>query len=221
METIICNVHIAPTDKREIGLYLDTLTNRLYYLVDPLEIIQDFYKPCIIYITSNEEIKKGDWFVKNEADWVTSVYKCTNKLNEILSLQSDGITVYTKNKCAFKIIASTDALLTQELPNLSKLFLESFIKHYNKGIYLTKVNVEIEYFHRSQSKSVVECAIKNFTNKRIKVYPDNTIFIIFSQDVVEFQSNPNPHNGLWNPTNRYRLDLLNTYAKKLVNMKPK
>jgi len=83
-------------------------------------------KPQHLYITSDEEIKEGDWYVSEKSFNVLRVqkpergYKPTGK----------------------KIISSTDKSLG--LPEPSQGFIEKYVSEYNKGNIITDVLVEYD-----------------------------------------------------------------------------
>lgn len=112
----------------------------------------DILIPQHLYITSNEEIKEGDFII--------------NAVNNVQLIR------YTKDanesKFCHKIIASTDKLIPENtfgqlLPQPSKEFIQSYIESYNKGEVIEDVLVEVEeyYLPLSQSKLV---------DKETKVY---------------------------------------------------
>ena len=79
-----------------------------------------------LYITSNEEIKESDHYLKPNDN---SVW--------IRSKNSNIITIGSK-----KIIATTDESLG--LPQLSQQFIEKYIEEYNKGNIISEGLVEVE-----------------------------------------------------------------------------
>jgi len=81
-----------------------------------------------LYITSDEEIKEGDWYYNNHYN---SVALCTS------------IHALNRNN-QFKIIATTDTSL--ELPQLSQSFIKTYIEAYNNGKVIDKVMVEYTKF---------------------------------------------------------------------------
>ena len=97
-------------------------------------------KPFHLYITSNEEIKEGEWYCSPMG--IVSIY------NGIEKLPSNWR----------KIIATTDELylselfpvdneihsLTSRLPQPSQQFIEKYIEEYNKGNIITEILVEVE-----------------------------------------------------------------------------
>lgn len=95
--------------------------------------------PQHIYITSDEEIKEGDWYCSPTG--IVSQHNGTEKL-------PDGWK---------KIIATTDKSLTQfnqyvgenegymtSLPQPSQSFIEKYVEEYNKGNIITDIMVEYE-----------------------------------------------------------------------------
>lgn len=82
-----------------------------------------------LYITSDDEIKDGDWYLGID--------------NRIC------IAVKNNAKGMLKIIASTDSLLP--LPQPSDKFIQAYIDAYNKGEKIEKVLVEYEFGNISES----------------------------------------------------------------------
>ena len=95
-----------------------------------------------LYITSDEEIKKGDWYIDD-----------TNDVRQ--SVTSDDI--YWKSRTDYKkIIATTDkslkctiqhdsdGFLNIPIPSPSDSFIKKFIERYNEGYPITDVMVEYE-----------------------------------------------------------------------------
>ena len=119
--------NIFNTDESELFRY----SGKILY-----ENILHQIHPFNLYITSNEEIKEGDWII-----WNNKVVKAIN-------------TVYSKD--TKKIIATTNTSLTikgeQEgentwynpLPQLSQQFIEKYIEEYNKANQINTVLVEVE-----------------------------------------------------------------------------
>ena len=114
-----------------------------------------------LYITSDEEIEEGDW--------------CYNSKRK--SIESGKYMIGTNEFIFYKkIIATTntslyiedlqDKLCGQLLPQPSIQFIEKYIEEYNKGNVITKVMVEYEDSHTSQSKTPY-----------LKINPDYTINI--------------------------------------------
>ena len=93
-----------------------------------------------LYITSDEKIKEGNWYIDD----------CDKIRNSVTSDEE-----YWDRRFGYKkIIASTDpALYTEDtkdklcgisFPKLSQSFIEKYIEEYNKGNIITEVIVEYE-----------------------------------------------------------------------------
>ena len=101
------NIHVLPTDK----------SSRLHLIEDTLTITSD-YKNSVcdsevnIYITSDEEIKEGDWLI-----WNDKVYKDSKR----------SFTGVDYSQCK-KIILTTDQSLDGVQP-IDDEFLEWFVKN--------------------------------------------------------------------------------------------
>jgi hypothetical protein len=109
------NIHVIPTDKPS------RLQKFINYVVDKIEFelcskAEFFNKGQHIYITSDEEIKKGDWFIENGVNinkWKMS-YSFPSEMNDI-------------NK---KVILTTDPeLLEDGVQAIDDEFLEWFVKN--------------------------------------------------------------------------------------------
>ena len=139
-----------------------------------------------LYITSDEEIKEGDWVI-----YVKSVFKVLkiNKNNRPVVKMSDG---EFELSCCEKIIATTDTSLrctTMEifgaLPQPSQQFIQYYINEYNKGNVITDILVECNktlvnameplYTMVIEDKDVYQIYCRYRLN--IKVNSDNTINI--------------------------------------------
>jgi hypothetical protein len=126
-----------------------------------------------LYITSDDEIKKGDWYL----DLLTNIlYKADNR----------PVTM----TCFKKIIATTDTSLTintyyeiegnqkVQLPQPSQQFIEKYIECYNKGEVITNVLVEEIFVLCDTNPKCVNCYSKCLLGTKLKVNPkDNTITI--------------------------------------------
>jgi hypothetical protein len=112
------NIHIFPTDKPS-RLVIDTIENKLY--LQPI-----LHEKTInvltqnIYITNDEEIKEGDWWLNIKTN---DVDKCTHK---------SEVSVYNSQKYQHikKIILTTDDQLIQDgVQSIDDEFLEWFVKN--------------------------------------------------------------------------------------------
>jgi hypothetical protein len=118
----------------------------------PNSLIADYYKSQHLYITSDEEIKEGDWYIDD-----------TNTIRQ--SVTSDG-DYWSRRKDYKKIIATTDKSIAVQkdsiticsgksrintyptektiIPSPSPEFVQAYIKAYNAGKPITEVMVEYE-----------------------------------------------------------------------------
>ena len=149
-----------------------------------------------LYITSDEEIKEGDWFYY-EAE--KTIMQCTE---HNFYFTPELIQNYSN---VYKIIATTDKYITIDgydssdedsivkcyLPQPSKEFIEAYIKAYNKGNIITDVAVEYENTVRNRFGEVHIQTINDgeeyikttiLISSILKVNPDNTINIKQSKD---------------------------------------
>lgn len=112
------NIHVLPTDK----------PSRLFYNVGGALLFTNYenHNGVNIYITSDEEIKEGDWYIsilENE------VYKATKETQNIMSVANlIGTTSYKKTH--FKIILTTDQdLIKNGVQAIDDEFLEWFVNN--------------------------------------------------------------------------------------------
>jgi len=108
------NIHTLPTDKPSI-LYAKDDNYKLANNTMAMDwyISSAGYKPHNIYITSNEEIKEGDWFISGSLLW---------KVNQNIHLINPK-----KDK---KIILTTDPdLIADGVQVINDEFLEWFVKN--------------------------------------------------------------------------------------------
>ena len=119
-----------------------------------------------LYITTDDEIKDGDWFYLQDAD-VIAQYTTVKPVKE-----------------AKKIIACTDDSLRigelkeggriEHLPQPSQSFIEYFIEEYNKANIITDVMVEYDCDHNQMPAKVIDILKINFDNTiNIKPIKDN------------------------------------------------
>jgi len=133
MEQLKCKVVMLPTNQKAI-LYLDDKGIYTKNRVDDSILRHN------LYITSNEDIKEGDWYLDIDNNDILKKGKYALHIPEI----------------CIKIIATTDESLitknTEEfsskgitfLPKPTKSFVEKYIEQYNKGNMIKEVMVEYE-----------------------------------------------------------------------------
>jgi hypothetical protein len=102
------NVHLLPTDKPSRLIVHSTLLNEFRLLDKPYD---DWLHKRHIYITSDEEIKEGDWVI----------YKTGEIVQYLVKLNTDNLK---------KIILTTDQdLIDDGVQAIDDTFLEWFVKN--------------------------------------------------------------------------------------------
>jgi hypothetical protein len=122
------NIHVLPTDKPS-RIYLIKSNNKLGITSNNPEFTENFGSGTQnqnIYITSDEEINEGDWFV-HSSHGITNIYKAKSVVPEsIITTCDNGCWVqYCK-----KIILTTDQdLIKDGVQAIDDEFLEWFVKN--------------------------------------------------------------------------------------------
>ena len=155
-----CQIVLLPTNEK-VNIVLLVEVNQLIYNVDVMRNGVSKTSNQHLYITSDKEIKEGDWYIDD-----------TNTVRQSVTSDKDYWSVRQDYK---KIIAATDtslisineqyfdvnksrksAVLEQKtLPQPSQEFIQRYIKEYNKGNVISDVEVEYEvdkYDIRNQYK---------------------------------------------------------------------
>ena len=225
-----CKVVMLPTnEKAKIGsfaLYHNLYKNREWFLdiVHRIEM-QEYLKIWTrngllsegndakvkakyqhIYILSDDEIKEGDWFIREDKLYnefktsLTSKVTIFIRLYPNLDLSEQWREVYISD-CK-KVIATTNTSLKLtkhipwikelesrydvekgypkeiELPQPSKSFIEAYVKAYNEGNPITEVMVEYEEDYYTDPKySYLEQDNPSTKIQKLKIAKDNTITI--------------------------------------------
>jgi hypothetical protein len=184
-----CKVVMLTTNNKAIKneLFIDQSNNKLEKAI----INGCRHNSQHLYITSNEEIKESDWFIKmNYNGGKPTIYQeC-----KLAFMNSEWLNSSDVKDC-FKIIATTDTSLKTKLyshesqdlmkisvykdkvlPKPSDLFIQKYIEEYNKGNVIIDILVEYEYI-----KTPAQIFYSNdvpYGYDRIKINPkDNTITI--------------------------------------------
>lgn len=218
-----CKVVMLPTNKKANEKMYPTIIakegNKLYNYSSPnysydKAMFQD------LYITSNDEIKEGDWYMDD-----------TSTVRQSFAFDKDYWSVRTDYK---KIIASTDSSLLVErqyesihlgkgqitylnLPRLSDSFIQKYVKEYNKGNIITDVLVEYKNRCCGRCDGVLDLCVSDIvcsdhneqgcnicfeeSGNILKVFKDNTITIKKVKD--SWSREEHIHNLL-----KYKSDLL-------------
>jgi hypothetical protein len=125
------NIHVLPTDKPS-RLFKDDFGK--YFISINIDQEQNHFKPQNIYITSNEEIKVGDWYINR----LEAVKKCESVKDNILlgkkqSIGAKDVKGYGKwssQSDSSKIILTTDPdLIKDGVQAIDDEFLEWFVKN--------------------------------------------------------------------------------------------
>ncbi len=160
-----CKVVMLPTNKKA-DLYLGFGGNLFTKPMQPKS--SDTFQH--LYFLSDEEIKEGDWFIRNnEIHQCHKIYsKDVEFKTSIDSVYCGKNTFWDKEYCK-KIIATTNNKISINLglerwksplgehadqiytrlypfPQPSQSFLEVFVKEYNKGNVISSVLVEYEEY---------------------------------------------------------------------------
>ena len=124
------NLYLLKTDKIS-KLVHDTKDN---LALTSIKIVQEFSnKKVHIYITSDEEIKEGDWLIVNDEDVMQMKSSYDNDMSGEDIWVGDSLNGYTtyKDNCK-KIILTTDQdLIKDGVQAIDDEFLEWFIKNPN------------------------------------------------------------------------------------------
>jgi hypothetical protein len=114
-----------------------------------------------IYITSDEEIEDGDWFVTGIPTVGKSIHKYAGKCGDFIIGNDDFYCFKCFSK---KIIATTDLLITvhrvnsdsDRVPTIPQSFVNYFVEQYNKGNVIEKVMVEYKE-EKKEEVSFIKC----------------------------------------------------------------
>ena len=130
------NIHILTTSK--LSRLIKDIWKKTFSLVENFNTNHTDFKAHHIYITSNEEIKEGDWILVPSTDGETYF-----DFRE--SVPKKAKCNYASNKFVFKIILTTDQdLITDGVQAIDDDFLEWFIKNPS----CEEVEVELEIIKR-------------------------------------------------------------------------
>ena len=117
------NIHLIPTDKPSRLIIYSTLLNEFRLLNEPYE---DWKHKRHIYITNDEEIKEGEWFI------------CNNTVKQCMEIRNHNTILFLLDrlgnedsiKYCKKIILTTDVdLIKDGVQAIDDEFLEWFVKN--------------------------------------------------------------------------------------------
>ena len=175
-------VVILPTNEKTkyLMVYSDVEKTKGKLILNGLK--NDEYKEYQnFYIISDDEIKKGDWFINLQHN---KIYQCVPKPFVVEVWVNEN-----KDVCK-KIIATTDSSLWRPshkyasdvilLPQPSQQFIEKFIEEYNRGNVITDVLIEYELISNEEyfGNTVNPDDDVPYFDEKLKINPkDNTITI--------------------------------------------
>ena len=185
-----CQIVLLPTkNKSNIQLQM----NEKLHLENGSSISLKSYQH--LYITSDEEIKEGDWCYNSKRKSI-ELGKYMIGTNEFIFCKKIIATTNTSlisiNEQYFDVNKSRkSAVLEQKtLPQIPQEFIEAYVKAYNEGNPITEVIVEYEiicgrcYSNTDECWSAKECSRNtDFPDiVKLKVNSDNTINIKLIKD---------------------------------------
>ncbi len=132
------NLYLLPTEKPSRLIWYTT--GRYHLLKEPIFIDAPLKPSRHIYITSDEEIKEGDWCIEftpnNEK--ITELFKCNEE--QVLNILTGTDYKYKK------VILTTDQdLINDDVQSIDDEFLKWFVKNPS----CEQISVEEVYFHGS------------------------------------------------------------------------
>ena len=169
-----CSVVMLPTNQKAIIHWNE---DNHFFLSNTPKLINSGFE---LFITSDEEIKDGDWFYY-EAE--KTIMQCTEHnfyfTPELIQNYSNVYKIIVTTDTSLKIKTFYEIESNQEisLPRPSQQFIEKYIEEYNKGNVITDVLVEYE----EMTGDELGCDPAYYPLKerlKLKVNPkDNTITI--------------------------------------------
>lgn len=195
-------VHMLPTDKANGGLQLvHSIKDKQLSLADFGTYIDTrIFKSQHLYITSNEEIKEGDWVIDTVERYIRQAIKSDLEyFNAVLTGLNSG-------HLRLKIIATTNPeLWTEEyvvagdiddlinIPKIDLPFIEAYIKAYNTKKPIKEVKLEIQNAVLAGSSSEYSFNDSIIPVQVLKLTPEGAVIPIqspikekkFTRDEVE------------------------------------
>lgn len=117
---------------------------------------EDWYscmKPHHVYVTSDDEIKEGDWITGTEKDW--GIYNEVHQVKVVKNLES-GKLFWFNEECngigaipeqSKKVVSSTDKSLNLHQPSeeLIKKYIEDYNKEFKKDYFTFEKSIKEKY----------------------------------------------------------------------------
>ena len=196
------NIHLLPTDKPSRLVFEQRAFIRpLLLKSEPLSITKDslgklIHEPQNIYITSDEEIKVGDWFIHPDSSCFNKECKEVSiggyeilqviKVDENFIYHSAMMAIH-KNLNIKKIILTTDQdLIENGVRAIDDEFLEWFVKNptcehipiittivNNESDY--KTNIGFESWRKEELSKRVKINFESINKKRYKIIPTEKV----------------------------------------------
>lgn len=131
-----------------------------------------------LYITSDEQIKEGDWvydkYINKIIQCVEELFKIkhTKQYKKIIATTDESLSSKCNNNCTNYITESCNSLCYTSFPQPSTQFINKYVEEYNKGNIIIEVMVEYD-------GTVLSTTSENdYDEIKLKVNPrDNTISI--------------------------------------------
>lgn len=171
------NIVMLPTNENTFNrgdIVLHTNDNTLFQATLSCTCY-DIEKPQHLYITSNEEIKEGDYAYHKILGIGRIVILYGEECFQTIKLHPNDGSVTTPWKRNIpdikKIIATTDKSLN--LPLIPQSFIEKYIEEYNKDNTITEVLVEVEPDYNQLGESIWELKLNSQNEITIKQQKDS------------------------------------------------
>lgn len=191
-------VHMLPTNGKDIAMLSKRVKDGMLQSANGPEGVANcntMWQPQHLYILSDEELKKGDWFIWLKYNFIEKATKKDNNKDcrkiiattdpkltkpskvtygnmEMINTNGDGSYYHYKGETEFSL--SREELISRNI--LIREIPQSFIEEYCKAGGIDRVMVECE-----NSKFIVDKSkrdnIENGFNKQIKTDSNNCIII--------------------------------------------
>ena len=164
---IKCGVVMLSTES-ESYIYKNRYGIPQFRQVSGLTRIDSIAKNQHLYITSDEEIKKDDWYYNPITDSIHKADLILRELNpifkKIIATTDTSLKIHKFDKGVFKD-------LTYSLPQLPQQFIQQYIEEYNKGNVITKVEVEYDFADHDLALFRDEITLKVNHDNTINIKP--------------------------------------------------
>lgn len=147
-----CSLVMLPKEKRDYEGKHITLLNLAKKQLAYGESNNDFHNADFavqqdLYITSDEKIESGDWYIYNR-QYLRQNNENVDFETELLNVHNKKVISTTNRKLKMPIPESLDmypmSYSQKSLPNISIDFINKYIYEYNKGIQIKNILVEYE-----------------------------------------------------------------------------